>query len=426
MGAVADPWRRMTQKKKDAADRMLMVDMFSFALDHCKADMAQSTGVVLISNDIDFFYTLKTLKEKGFSTGLLHDIQVSSELLNAVHHHEQWLSCARGVGLRTGGRQKMSDVDKRRWTEKIRKVISTLRRHRFEPDEGYVRAQVKLEGKANDLAWQSVRQIAKEILAEEREQFRRSGSTEVMYHPRKPSKGSFSKNQLDALYSFLLDHPLAKKKGLFTMAKWIRTQSAAENRVLVHSMPLGMICEFVALAKERIWITGEGSALQISDCLINSMDDFEDESSEGELSDVLSESDDDSHWDLNSSDELEESEELIAPGLSPLMKMPASTGKAKPVKRNFHPAQAKGLLQYYFQVQGLGLPEYKSKSAGAHHTLSWESTVCVSLPEKGKQFFAKATHEKKKEAEKAAAHRACSVLFNHYLPNFVVPTQYII
>ncbi len=427
---------------KDSADKVIIADIWQLMWDHLFAfyqtndpspDLAIDKNnltkyspptIALISTDVDFFDSLRRLKERGFTTIVIHSASVHPSVTDCSAEHIDWYKLVRGIPF--GRPRRAINIE-----DSILKLEKCLEKmvliDKLQITEKNVRASMKYDGKHNDEGWLKLSSEPrfKQLFNDAMEQQK----SLISYNPSAATWESFSLVRLQQLYQLLLWNSGLKKNGKYPMALNIHSQLNQPN------CPLAQVLEFIELACGVNWIIKEGSSYSIRHGLLQQLplDDILPKtelihpvtrSTSGQSSCRSSSLDSAIHPVHNPSTTLVDyshnavynpSTRVVdyshVPGYNPGYN-PSTTfvdcSQLREDRKIIPEVNGKAALQYYFQVNLKSLPRYECRRSGEDHKPIFEVTVLVSY--KGNSFFAYGSAGLKKQAEKCAAKNACDLL----------------
>ena len=369
-----------SSRKLDLKKKKILADMFLFMIDQHIQNHEQQVGIILISSDVDFQYSIKQLTNRGCKTILIHGRNARSSFIESATANYDWFSLVRGLNKRRAERDHQLNVD---WIRELEKALETLLDEKLLITEASVRAKMKLDGKHRDKTWNvasNTKGFTKLLTQATIDQ-----ETLEHYDPSEADWDNFTLSQLKILYNIIVESPGEKRNGKYPMALFFRykLKAAASKK----KFPTGKLMEFVELAIQQGWISYKGRATIIQPMVLQAFP-----------------------------------YKQIFEGESPTI--PTHTINTPKIALS----TAKSALQHYFQKSFRMLPNYECSRTGPDHSPLFKVTVCVKLPE-GKfvdgYFYESGESNSKKEAEKLAARHACETLLSRYLPDFQFPTDYL-
>lgn len=378
-----------SKRKADQADKKILADMLLYALDCKSGDSEVPVGIVLITSDIDFQYSVEQLTKRGCCTVLLHGRNTKKPLVQAAAYRADWYGLVRNMlgvkELRVSNTIMKDDTRKikipqKNWLKDLEVALETLLEDKLIVNDKNIRASLKIDGREKDEIWEEIKKISgvnekiKQAISEQKEM--------EHYDPTTANWDKFSISDIKELYSTLTNNREQRKNGKYPMAKFLK-----ESTPNPKAYPLGKVLEFVQLSINLGWINYSGRVAIINPTILQAVP-----------------FDQISAYDPTKANQgFDTNRQVVA----------LST--------------AKSALQHYFQKMFKTLPRYESRREGPDHLPLFQASVHVPLPSdkfKEEYFYATGKASTKKEAEKNASQQACTQILQ-YLPDFRFPNDYL-
>jgi hypothetical protein len=457
---------------KDSADKRIIADMLLFALDTFNKSTPSCEVypvLIVVSTDIDFFYSLQQLRERGAYTVVIHGASVHESVKESTDDQFDWYTLVRGIPMS----QRQRRVDTNEIIEKLERVLNKMvLKDKLVITEKNVRAALKFDGKHNDESWAKISSVPtfKQLLHSAIE----LQGTIGCYDPTKASWNSFSIDVLISLYNVLLYNPGVKKNGKYPLALFFVSYLSERP------IPVAQALEFIELSIGLGWIQKDGSSYFIKHALMQKFP-FELIFSQntvinplfGQMSvpqmmnshiktPTLTPTPTPVHANvpvhvpahnyttqhhtnpqIQPQQQHHSSYSLLTPSTITQQNIPMyantytdstyntsqqpqyvplmNTCVAIPLSREIDLDQAKAALQYYFQTELKSLPKYECRKSGQDHLPIFEVTVHVPLY--GNSFFGYGKASLKKQSEKTAAKNACEQILRR-CPGYEFPSNF--
>lgn len=375
--SIVSEMKNESQRKADAADKKILVDMCMFGFDNMKDNIAPVS--VLISSDIDFKYCIEEIRKRGIYTILIHRKHSISSFVDSSDMSVEWNSLARGINT-TPEIRLVAD----KWEKDVLEAIDKLLEEKILIKEQTLRSKLRLDGRGKTAKWNEVLKLPGILdtikKAQEDQQNLQS------YDPEEASWDNFTISQLRQLYQLITLNPNHISYGKYPMALYFRKKLSEivtnEKKPLDEKYPTGLLLEFVELCIQANWMSRSGRKVKI-------------------LPTVLQEF---------------PYHQIFNPQLF----------NQESISKTISLNHAKAALQFYFQKTLKNLPVYESTRGGLDHCPEYTSSVRVDLVGNfvDSYFFAQGVSTNKKEAEKKAAQEACNIILKRYIPDYKFPEEF--
>lgn len=375
--SIVSEMKNESQRKADAADKKILVDMCMFGFDNMKDNIAPVS--VLISSDIDFKYCIEEIRKRGIYTILIHRKHSISSFVDSSDMSVEWNSLARGI---TKSPKILSDTGKMQ--KSVFEAIDKLLEEKIIIKEQTLRSKLHLDGRGKTDQWNEVLKLPGILDTIKKAQDDQQNLE--TYNPEEASWDNFTISQLRQLYQLITLNPNHISYGKYPMALYFRKKLSEivtnEKKPLDEKYPTGLLLEFVELCIQANWMSRSGRKVKI-------------------LPTVLQEF---------------PYHEIFNPQLF----------NQSLTKKSICTTQAKAALQYYFQKTLKTLPVYESIRNPVNET-EYTSSIRVDIVGNfvNTYFFAQGVSTSKKEAEKKAAQEACNMILRRYIPNYPFPEEFI-
>lgn len=374
-----------SKRKADQADKKILADMFLHVLDSKAENPDETVGIILITSDIDFQYSLEQLTKRDCNTILLHGRNTKKALLQSASFRVDWYALVRNLlgakELNSPGHSmnKRVVIPRKNWDQELQLALEALLEDKLVINEKSLRASMKIDGREKDTLWEEVLKVSG--INEKIQRAINDQQEMEHYDPASASWDKFSISEIKDLYSTLSSNRELKRNGKYPMAKFLQETLAKNSR----RYPLGKILEFVQLSINLEWIQYYGRIATINPTILQSVP-----------------------FDQISNDNCGANSRQVE-----IQSITLST--------------AKSALQHYFQKLFKSLPKYETRREGPDHMPTFQASVRVPLPEgkfRNEYFYATGKGSNKKEAEKLASQSACTKILQ-YLPDFRFPNDYV-